>query len=87
MLQNVTESSLVAVFLYPLHSYFRSIMPTPLVWCYVPNSDLTGWNLPYVCEDECPTMADAHHHASILRKHYPGHLFVATNGRQPLPTH
>jgi hypothetical protein len=57
-----------------------------LIWCYVPNDALTGWGLPYVCQDECPSMADAHHMARVLREHYPGHLFAVTDGRTPLPT-
>lgn len=58
-------------------------MACPLVWCYAPNSDLTGWNPPYICEDECPTLEDAHRHARVLREHYPGHLFAVTYGERP----
>lgn len=57
---------------------------TPLIWCYVPNDNGNGWRPPHVCEDECPTMADAHYLARILRDHYPGHLFAVTDGRRPL---
>jgi len=57
-----------------------------LVWCYVPNDDGTGWESPHVCETECPSLADAHRHASVLRAHYPGHLFAVTaGGRTPKP--
>ena len=61
-------------------------MITPLVWCYVPTPNLVGWELPYVCQSECPSLADAHAMARVLRSHYPGHLFAVTNGRQPLET-
>jgi len=55
-----------------------------LVWCYVPNDDGTGWESPHVCETECPSLADAHRHAAVLRAHYPGHLFAVTaGGRTP----
>lgn len=57
-----------------------------LVWCYVPNYNLTGWELPYVVENSCPSLADAHHHARTLRMHYPGHLFAVTNGNRPNST-
>ena len=61
-------------------------MPSPLVWCYVPTDQCNEWEPPYVCETECPTLADAHHHARVLRQHYPGHLFAVTDGREPLRT-
>jgi len=56
-----------------------------LVWCYVPNYNLTGWELPYVVENCCPSLADAHSHARTLRLHYPGHLFAVTTGKFPKP--
>jgi hypothetical protein len=60
-------------------------MPSPLVWCYVPSPDLLSWESPYICEEECPSMADAHERARWLRSQYPGHLFAVTFARRPLP--
>ena len=54
-----------------------------LVWAYVPNADLDGWQPPYVCQpslgevdgDVFYCAADAHRVAQTLRSVYHGHLF------------
>jgi len=62
-----------------------------VIYVYVPNADLTGWELPYVCQ---PSLGEvnvnafydresANSCARQLRQTFPGHLFAVRHVYSP----